>query len=120
MKRYIHNPNIYRQHYQNQVGRALPAFKGTRIQHGYGLGSFLGKLARKALPLLASGAKLVAPHLKKAFKGIAKDVTGKVAQEATTRLVGAISEKGNKPKKARKVISKSRKVKASTSKDIFF
>ena len=77
MKPYIHNPTVYRQHYQNQVGRALPAFKGSRIQHGHGLGSFLGGLARKALPLLASGVKMAAPHLKRAAKNIAKDVAGK-------------------------------------------
>lgn len=117
MKAYVHNPNLYRQHYQNQVGKALPGFQGARLQHGYGLGALLGTLARKAVPLLASGAKFIAPHLKQAFKGIAKDVTGKVAQEATTRLLG--TQKSQKRKKRRKVVSKRKKVKASTSNDIF-
>ena len=118
MKPYIHNPNVYRHHFQNQVGRALPGFKGARTQRGHGLGSLFGALARKAIPLLSAGAKLVAPHLKHAVKGIAKDVTGKVAQEATTRLIGAMS-KPQKRRAPRKTVSKRKKVRASTSKDIF-
>ena len=114
MKAYVHDPNLYREHYQNQVGKALPGFQGARMQYGDGIGALLGSLARKAVPLLASGAKFVAPHLKQAFKGIAKDVTGKVAQEATTRLLST-----QKRKKPRKTVSKRKKVKASTSQDIF-
>ena len=115
MKAYIHNPNVYRHHYRSQVGSALPGFSGSRmhrIQTGYGIGSILGSLARKAIPILASGIKLAAPHVKSALKGIAKDVTHEVAQKATQKLF-------NKPKPKRKPVRKRRKVKASTSKDIF-
>ena len=47
---------------------------------GGGIGSILAKLAQKAIPLLLSEAKLAKPHLVKAAKGIAKDVTKTVAQ----------------------------------------
>lgn len=115
MKPYIHNPNIYRHHYRKQVGSALPGFSGSRmhrVQYGDGLGSILSSLARKAIPLLASGVKLATPHVKQALKGIAKDVTQQVAHEATSRMF-------NKPKPKRKRVSKRKNVKASTSKDIF-
>ena len=116
MKPYIHNPSIYRQHYQ--IGSALPGFQGSRMQHGNGIGAFLGKLARHAIPLLSKGVKFVAPHLKHAFKGIAKDVTSQVASKLLQpRSMAPMPRK--KSKRKRKVVSKRKKVKASTSKDIF-
>ena len=114
MKAYVHNPDLYREHYRNQVGAGLPGFQGGRTQHVYGFGTLLGSLARKAVPLLASGAKLIAPHLKQAFKGIAKDVTGKVVQSVTTKRLNT-----QKRKKPRKSVSRRKKAKVSTSKDIF-
>ena len=113
MKSYIHNPNIYRHHYDSQVGSAIPGFSGVRMHRGDGIGAFLGKLARKAIPLLISGAKLAKPHLKKAAKSIAKEAAQKVLHEATNRIVN----------KKRKVVStpvrRRKKVKRTTPKDIF-
>ena len=117
MKAYVHDPAIFRQHYLNQSGQGLPGFRGQRMQYGRGIGSFLGKLVRKAIPLLASGAKMVAPHLKKAAVSIATDVGGKAMQAVTRKITG--SKKPVKRRKRAKVVSKRRKVKASTSKDIF-
>ena len=57
-----------------------------RQQWGSGIASKLGKLAQTAIPLLVSEAKLAKPHLMKAAKSIAKDVTKYVAEEPTTRL----------------------------------
>lgn len=115
MKPYIHNPAIYQDHYRAQVGSALPGFRGTRIHRhrGEGIGAFLGRLARKAIPLLRSGAKLAAPHVKKALKGIAKDVTNKAAEEATNRLFNKKRKANTAPVRRRK------KVKRTTSPDIF-
>ena len=113
MKPYIHNPNIYRHHFQR--GSALPGFRGTRMhrQYGDGIASFFGKLARKAIPLLISGAKLAKPHVMKAAKNIAEDV-GK-------RVVGKIV--GPKTHKRKKVIAntirKRKYTKRATSPDIF-
>ena len=89
MKPYVHNPRIYHHHYHSHVDSALPRFKGVRVHHnqeGDGIGTVLTTLAREAIPLLMSGAKLAKPHVMKAAKGIAKDVTHKVAHEATTSL----------------------------------
>lgn len=112
MKSYIHNPNIYRHHFKSQLGSGLPGFQGTRMhreQWGSGIGSFLAKLARKAIPLLVSGAKLAKPHLVKAAKGIAKDA----AQEASMKIF-------NKKRKAkRSPVRRRKKVKRTTSQDIF-
>ena len=46
------------------------------MQHSDGLGSFFSSLARKAMKFIMSGLKLVAPHPKKAAKGVAQDVIG--------------------------------------------
>ena len=109
MKKYIHNPNIYRDHFQH--GSALPGFRGTRMHRGDGIGAFLGKLARKAIPLLISGAKLAKPHVIKAAKNIAEDV-GK-----------SVFKTMSKPNKRKKTVSTSvrrRKYsKRATPPDIF-
>ena len=115
MKIYRQDPLIYRHHFHRQVGGELPGFKGTRVQHGDGIGSFLGALARKAIPIIKAGVKLAAPHVKKAGKDIAKDLTGRVIQEVSQRA----SAKIHKPVKRRKTVRKRKKVKGARSKDIF-
>jgi len=116
MKAYIHNPKIYQHHFKSQLGSGLPGFEGTRMhrqQWGSGIGSMLAKLARKAIPLLISGAKLAKPHVVKAAKGIAKDVTKTVLDKASTKLF-------NKKRKAKRApVRRRKKVKQSTSHDIF-
>ena len=113
MKAYRQDPLTYRHHFHNQVGGNLPGFKGARIQYGNGIGSFLGALARKAIPLIKAGVKMAAPHAKKAAKNIAKELGGKVIQEVSSRIE---NKTGRKPKKA---VRKRKKVKRTTSKDIF-
>ena len=113
MKKYIHNPNIYRHHFQS--GNALPGFHGRRMhrQQGDGIGAFLGKLARKAIPLLISGAKLAKPHVIKAAKHIAEDV----GKSVVGKIIGT---KSNKRKKGGVNRVRRRKyTKRSTSSDIF-
>ncbi len=114
MKVYRQDPLIYRHHFHRQVGGELPGFKGTRVQHGDGIGSFLGALARKAIPLIKAGVKLAAPHVKKAGKDIAKDLTGRVIQEVSGRM-----NKSYKPVRRRKTVRKRKTVKGAASKDIF-
>ena len=114
MKTYIHNPRIYQHYFKSQTGSALPGFEGTRMhrqQWGSGIASVLGKLAQKAIPLLVCGAKLGKPHLVKAAKSIAKDVTKSVAEEATTRLF--------KRKTKHSPVRKRKRAKRTTSRDIF-
>ncbi len=113
MKVYRQDPLVYRNHFHHQVGGNLPGFKGERIQYGDGLGSFLGALARKAIPLIKAGVKIAAPHAKKAAKNIAKELTGQVIQEVSGRI-------GNKKRrKPQKRTRKRKNVKGATSKDIF-
>lgn len=119
MRVYQQDPILYRNHFRHQVGGELPGFKGSR--HGSGLGSFLGSLARKAVPLLKAGVKLAAPHLKKAGKDIAKDVSGKVIKEVSGRFGNGRTGSGrNKKCKKRRNTTRRRKgVKGVTSQDIF-
>ena len=76
-KLFTANTDQYRDHFHIQVGGNLPGFRGSRMQHGDGLGSFFSNLARKAMPLIMSGLKLAAPHAKQAAKGIAQDVVSR-------------------------------------------
>ena len=112
MKVYRQDPLIYRNHFRHQVGGDLPGFKGTRMQYGNGIGSFLGALARKANPLIKAGVKIAAPHAKKAAKNVARELTGQVVQEVAGRII--------KPRKPKKRVSKRKNVKrAAARKDIF-
>ena len=113
MKVYRQDPLIYRNHFRHQVGGDLPGFKGTRMQYGNGIGSFLGALARKAIPLIKAGVKIAAPHAKKAAKNVARALTGQVVQEVVSRIG---HKKRRKPKKR---VSKWKNVKrAAAAKDI--
>lgn len=113
MKAYRQDPYTYQRHFHRQIGGDLPGFKGARVQYGDGIGSFLGALARKAVPLIKAGVKLAAPHAKKAAKNIAKDLTGQVIREVSGRIVN------KKPRKPKTAVRKRKKVKRATSNDIF-
>ena len=76
MKRYKHNPELYRDHF---MGRGLPAFQGRRTHRGRGRGRrLLKKLKRAAVPLLQAGAKAAAPHI----SGITRTVATRAAKAA--------------------------------------
>ena len=111
MKVYRQDPTLFRDHFHRQVGGALPGFKGARVQYGDGIGSFLGAMARKAIPLIRAGIKLAAPHVKKAGKDIAQEIAGHAVQK--------VSQAVKRPRKTRKRVTKRRKVKAARPKDIF-
>lgn len=66
---YTCNPRLYTAHYDQQVGGQSPYFSGHLTQSGYGLGNFLGGLARKALPFLR---KTAVPLLKSTAKELFK------------------------------------------------
>ena len=123
MKPYIHNPRLYQHHYTSQIGSALPGFEGVRMhrgQRGRGTGSLLSKLAGKAIPLIMSGMRMAKPHMAKAAKGLAKEVTEKVTQEAVARLTGTKKKIPNKTRTLRKpAVRKRKRTKRTTSPDIF-
>ena len=50
--------SLYEDHYTKQRGGDLPVLYGARVQRGHGMGSVLGGLFRRALPL-KSGAVIV-------------------------------------------------------------
>ena len=76
MKRYRHNPELYRDHF---TGRGLPAFQGRRMHRGRGRGrKLLKKLKRVAVPLLKSGATAARPHV----SSITRTVATKAARAA--------------------------------------
>ena len=111
MKVYRQDPSIYRRHF----GGNLPGFKGARVQYANGIGSYLGILARKAIPLLRAGVKLAAPHVKQAGKEIAKDISGHVIKKATEKMTG----KAYKPRKSKPKARKRRVTKRTTRRNIF-
>ena len=113
MKKYIHNPNIYRYHFQR--GSALPGFQGVRVHRGDGIGAFLGKLARKAIPLLISGAKMAKPHVVKAAKNIAEDVGKSVIK----RIIQPTKKVNKKRKIATHSVRRRKRTKRTTSPDVF-
>lgn len=124
MRAYRQDPTIYRNHFIRQAGGDLPGFKGSRVQHADGIGSFLGALARKAIPIIKAGVKLAAPHVKKAGKEIAKDLTGQVLSKASEKFSQKMRGKGRRRKnkrktKGRKCTRKRKGSKRARSNDIF-
>ena len=111
MKVYRQDPTIYRRHF----GGNLPGFKGARVQYANGIGSFLGILARKAIPLLRAGVKLAAPHAKQAAKAIAKDISNQVIKKATEKMSG----RAYKPRQSKPKARKRRATKRVTRRNIF-
>lgn len=116
MRVYQQDPFVFRNHFRQQVGGELPGFKGIRVQHGSGIGSFLGSLARKAIPLIKAGVRIAAPHVKRAGKDIAKELSGQVIKEVKGR-VGMGRNK--RCKKRRKTTRKRKNFNGATSNDIF-
>ena len=70
-KSYVPNHSLHKHYY----GQGLARFKGSRMQYGKGLGSIF---KRVALPLLSKGAKMAAPHVLKAAKGIRRELVGQL------------------------------------------
>ena len=58
----------------SQYGLGMNVFHGSRIQRGYGLGSILGGLFRKALPYLWKGAKYAGKTALRTGANVANDV----------------------------------------------
>ena len=115
MRIYKPDPSIYRHHFAKQTGGDLVGFKGARVQHGSGIGTLLGVLARKAIPLIRAGVKLAAPHVKKAGKEMAKDITNRAIKKATEKMSG----RAYKPIKRKKKPTKRKAVKRARLNDIF-
>ena len=76
-KFYIPNNQLYEEYYLNeakQKGGNLPAFRGSRFQQGYGLGSIFKGLFRWAMPHLQQGAKVLGKKALQTGVQMAQDV----------------------------------------------
>ena len=76
-KFYIPNNQLYEEYYLNQAkqkGGNLPAFRGSRFQQGYGLGSIFKGLFRWAMPHLQQGAKVLGKKALQTGVEMAQDV----------------------------------------------
>ena len=114
----------YRQYYRQQRGDGLPVFTGYRGQKGHGLGSLLGGLFRRAVPMLKKGLATFGKHALKTGLEIANDVVAgeNVKDSAKRRVVEGIkrvvrpesfisqSGRGRKRTSTPRKISKKRKV----------
>lgn len=114
MKPYLHDPEIYRRHF---TGKALPHFKGQRIQHGHGLLSFVRRVASPLIgavaPHLAGAAsKFARKAVKAAFPNhpLMQRVVGNVVKAGTRAVVKTV-QKGNPPAKKRRIVKKGPKPK---------
>ena len=71
-------------------------------QEGEGIGSFLGSLFKSAIPVISrtikAGAKIAAPHLKRA----AVDVASAGTKRITEKLSGEIAQSIIKPRKRKR------------------
>ena len=76
-KLYTPNHKLYEQYYVDQAkqkGGNLPAFRGSRFQQGYGLGSIFKGLFRWAMPHLQQGAKVLGKKALQTGVQVAQDV----------------------------------------------
>ena len=96
----------------NQMGRGLPAFAGTKVQRGHGLGGILRGLVKVAMPVLKQGAKKLGKSALKTGIDVAAEVArGKTVKEAVKEKIGgqrgrprktAKPAKRGRPKKVQK------------------
>ena len=82
MKPYIHNPQVYREHF----GSGDTVFRGARRQKGH------GAVTKFAVPLITSGIKKASPHIRKlASKAVHKILPNnyfaqQIANQAVNKL----------------------------------
>ena len=87
---------------QAQNGGNLPAFRGARVQRGYGIGSFIRGLFRSAVPILKAGAKAVGKKALSTGLNIANDVMEgqDFKSSARSRAIEAKDELSNLARKS--------------------
>ena len=132
MKRYIHNPALFRDHF---IGKGLPAFRGARMQRGHG--AITSKLKRFAVPLLKAGAKAATPYIAKAVNKVAstavqrvlpgspamQQFVGNAAGKVTNRAIKSVAGKNgllglaqhtNKKRKRSNGVTRTTKIRRTT------
>lgn len=100
MKPYIHNPQMYRQHF----GCGDTVFQGARRQRGH------GAISRIAIPLLKSGLKTATPFLKSIAKNAVKRyIPNPVAQNLANFAVDTVADTITSKTKKKKVFKKAKR-----------
>ena len=122
----------YNDYYSRQVGEGLGFFSGSTIQKGAGIGSLLGSVFRKTLPLIKSGAAHVGKQLLSTGVNIARDVlqgknikqsAGDNFKSAGAGLLTALSDSlggGKRTKKRKATPSKHKSKKRSNASGTLF
>ena len=87
MRPYVHNPELYKRHFK---GKALPSFKGQRVQRGQG--AQFDFIKRLATPLIGA----LAPHVAGAASKLAKTAVKTVFPNhpKMQRVVGNVVQAG--------------------------
>ena len=89
MKPYIHNPQVYREHF----GSGDTVFRGARRQKGH------EAVTKFAVPLITSGIKKASPHIRKlATKAVHKILPNnyfaqQIANQAVNKITNTLSSK---------------------------
>ena len=111
-KSFIPNHSLHKHYY----GQGMARFEDSRMQYGKGLGSIF---KRVALPLLSKDAKIAAPNVLKAAKGIGRELVGQLLDgSAMVPMLRLRKQKGFKRKVSTKETISIKKPKQDTS-DIF-
>ena len=86
----MNNPYV-RYYLDQQQGRGMPVFRGSPWQVGYGLGGLFRSLARRAMPLIKTGAKALGNIALKSGTDFVGDVLAgrNVKEAAKARTVEA-------------------------------
>ena len=106
----------FRSQCQKGHGSPLPVFRGAPMQYGHGIGSFFGKIFRKAVPLVKDVWKLVKPHAANAAKNVFNDVMSS-KRTVMAPMPNTQVKRGNKRRRnASGVVRKAKRVKRATSK----
>ena len=136
MKTYVHNPALFRNHF---AGNGLPAFRGTRIQRGYG--SLKSKLKCYAVPIAQTTIKAATPHVKKIIRKsvsmaaqrafpnsqpmqrmtnrMIKNVINNTGKQTSNGLLGVIQHTTQKKRKSSKSANRPAKVRKTARQNIF-
>ncbi|CAB3990567.1 uncharacterized transposon-derived [Paramuricea clavata] len=128
----MNNPYV-RYYLDQQQGRGMPVFRGSPWQVGYGLGGLFRTLARRAMPLIKTGAKalgnialksgtdfvgdvLTGRNVKEAAKARTVEAANVAKRKAMNKLMGQTGS-GKRAKRSRsaKRTTKKRKASASTA-----
>ena len=98
----------------NQMGSGLPAFAGTKMQRGHGLGGILRGLVKVAMPVLKQGAKKLGQSALKTGLHVAGEVArGKTVKQAVKEKIGG---KRGRPRKTAKPAKRGRPQKVHKTK----